>query len=1211
MSRRIVFAFFLSMVFSCRLLSAQANQLIQGIQYQVGASPMAAAAGDFNGDGYTDLVVTNKVDGTVSILLGDGHGSFAPQVTYNLNGIPAGVALGDFNHDGKPDLVVALPALTSGDPDSQVAVLLNNGDGAFAPAVYYSTAGSPQFVAVQDLDGDGWPDIVVTNTGSGATPGSTVSVLMNSAGTFAPHTEYATGSGPLWVTIADLNKDGIPDLAVANSLDGTISVLRGYGNGTFGPQVTYAVGSFPAAIASADFDNDGAFDLAVGNFNDQNISILLGNGNGTFKTQVAYATAFGEPYALVAADFNGDKKPDLAVSNAGVDSVGILLGNGDGTFSSHVDYWAGNGPGLMVAADFNGDSKIDLAVPDYGWANRADQKVTVLLGNGDGTLRSHAVYQTGDTPVAVAAGDFNNDGHPDLVLANSLDGTVSVLLGNGDGTYQGQTTYGVGNNPSAVGVGDFDGDGNLDVAVANEGTLVAPENTVSILLGKGDGTFQQPTNVTVGANPKALSVGDFNHDGKLDLIVNNCGDSSLGVLLGNGDGSFQPQVTAALPAAGTALALGDLNNDHQLDVVVALSQTNEVATLLGNGDGSFKSAVHFAAGNNPVSVTVGDFNHDGQLDVAVANLNDNTVGVLLGKGDGSLHGQVAYASGTAPSAVIAADINGDGQLELLASSQYSNVVNLLVSNGNGTFQLSPTVFGLGWVPAALIAVDVNGDGALDIVSADSGGRSASVLVNGRGSYLAFDASPQNSSYGETIILTATVKQSVKWEPAPTGTVNFFDGGTVVGSASLSGTIATLPLSTLSSGKHTLSAVYLGNTDFQSHMSSAVAQNVSTATTTVLLTSSPNPSGANQSVTLTAVVTPDTSGTPTGSVTFLDGTQTLGTNPLVGGAVTLSTASLGGGTHTLTAQYGGDQNFSGNVSPVLTQVINGPTFSITASPFSAAVIVGQTTTSTVTLRTASGFSSGVTLTCSAGLPAGASCSFSPALVIPNSGGATSTLALKTTNTTPAGSYTISVTGTSSTVSATDATLNLTVNDFKVSAPASMNPSSISDGQSATVSITATSLEGFAGSVNLTCSVSPTAALTPTCSLSPTSLTPTAGGSTSTLTIQTTASSAAVARPTLRRQAQFSYALWTPFLGMAFLGLGLTSQCSKRRKRLALVLFTLLFSGLFFQGGCGGGSTISTSGKSGTAPGSYTVAVTGTYGSGASALTHQATVTIQIK
>ncbi len=1109
MSRRISFAFFVLMVFFSRLSSAQVNQFIEATQYLVGSSPMAAATGDFNGDGYPDLVVTNKVDGTVSILLGNGHGSFAPQVTYNVAGVPAAVAVGDVNHDEKPDIVVAIAALSNGNPANQVAVLINNGNGTFAPAVYYDTAGSPQFVAVQDLNGDGWPDIVVTNTGTWSAPGNTVSVLMNNSGTFAPHVDYPTGNLPMWVAIGDFNHDGIPDLAVANGVDGSISVLLGTGAGIFGKQTTYAVGSYPAAIATTDFNGDGALDLAVGNFNDSTISVLLGNGNGTFQNQVTYPTAFGEPYALVAADFNGDGKPDLAVANAGVNSIGILLGNGDGTFQPHVDHWAGNGPGLLVAADFNRDSKIDLAVPDYGWANRPDSKVTVLLGNGDGTFQSHPVYQTGDTPVAVASGDFNNDDHPDLVVANSVDGTISLLLGNGDGTYLPQVIYAVGNNPSAVAVGDFNGDGNLDIAVANKGTTQAPGNTVSILLGNGDGTFQQPTSLTVGANPSALAVGDFNNDGKPDLIVTNSGDSTVGVLLGNGDGTFQPQITATLPGPATALAVGDLNGDGKLDVVVALSQKNEVATLLGNGDGSFKSPAPFATGNDPVSVAVGDFNHDGRLDVAVANFNDNTIGVLLGNGDGSLNAQVTYASGTAPSAIIAADVSADGNLELLVATQYDNVADLFLNNGDGTFQTSTTVFGLGWIPAALIAVDVNGDGALDLVSADSGGRSASVLLNGRGTFLTFASSPQSTSYGETITLSATVKQSVKWEPAPTGTVNFLDSGTLLGSASLTGGTATFSTSTLSAGHHTFSAVYSGDTNFQSHASTTVAQSVSTATTSVTLTSSPNPSVANQSVTFTATVTPENSGTPTGNVTFFDGTQSLTTVPLAGDNATFTTTALVSGTHNITVQYGGDQNFSGNTSTSVIQVVSGPTFAITA-------------------------------------------------------------------------------------------------------PASLTPNSISPGQSATATITASSADGFAETVTLTCSVTPAASLAPTCSLNPASLSPTASGKTSTLTINTTGAHASLAPPVLRHDLRLLYALLLPCSASAFVGICLAAGGVRKRRLFGFLLAGLLAASLSFQVACGGGaSSGSGKGTPGTPAGNYRVTVTGTSGSGANILTHQTILTITVQ
>jgi hypothetical protein len=1188
---------------------AQVNQFLNASQYLVGQSPMAAASGDFNRDGKLDLVVTNRVDGTVSVLLGNGDGTFQPQVAYNTGAVPNVVAVADVNGDGYLDVVVALPYNSSGNPNNQVAVFLGNGNGTLQPPVYYDVGVGPQFVAVQDLNHDGLPDLVVANTGI-----NNVSVLINAgAGNFSAPVEYTTGNGPASVAIGDFNKDGNPDLAVANSGDGTVSVLLGNGDGTFQPQTIYSVGSNPMAVAVGDFNADGKLDLAVGNFNDSTVSILLGKGNGTFKNQVTFATAFGEPYAIVVADFNGDQKLDLAVSNAGVDSVSILLGNGDGSFRPHVDYWAGNGPGLLVAGDFNGDSKVDLAVPDEGWAARADNKLTVLLGIGDGTFRSHGLYPTGDTPVAVASGDFNNDGYPDLVTANSIDGDVSVLLGNGDGTYQSQNTYLVGTNPAAVAVGDFNGDGKLDLAVANYGTA-GTGNTVSILLGNGDGTFPASVEYPTGNGPVSVAVGDFNKDGKLDLLVSNSGDSTLGMLAGNGDGSFQAQLTSATPSNPGAFAVGDLNGDGIPDVVVVLPNSKSVATLLGKGNGTFSLKSQGATGNNPVSVALGDFNGDGKIDVAVANSSDNTVSVLLGNGDGTLQKQVVYPTGLGPSSVIAADFSASGKLDLLVANQQDNTATLLLGKGDGTFQPSLT-YGLGWMPVALAAVDLNGDGALDVATADSGGRSASVLLNARGSKMSLTSSAPNSVYGEAVTLTVTVAATLSWLPTPTGSVTFLDGSSVLGNATLSAGVAKFTTATLTAGNHTLSAAYSGDSNFQPHKSTPINQKVNPATTTVTLVSSANPSFSGESVTFRANVVPEVSGTATGTVTFLDGTIPFGSAPLASGVAAFSISNLTVGTHDITASYGGDLNFTGSVSPVLKQVVNGPDFSIGASALSGPVIVGQSGSSTVTVTSINSFSAAVTLKCSAGLPSGASCAFNPPSPTPAANGTiTSALTITTANTTPPGSYTITITGTSGTLFHNYPSLALSVADFKISAPSTTSPASISAGQSATATITGSSLYGFAGAVALTCSVSPAPSLAPTCSLNPASISPSASSGTSTLTVNTTGPTASLTRPVLRHDLRPLYALLLPISGCAFLGIGLAAGGLRRRRLWGFLLAGLLAASLTFQVACGGGTSSSSGGGGGTPgtpAGTYTVTVTGTSGSGASILTHKATLAITVQ
>ena len=337
------------------------------------------------------------------------------------------------------------------------------------------------------------------------------------------------------------------------------------------------------------------------------------------------------PPSLATADLNGDGILDLAVVDYGEGKVSILLGNGDGTFQAHVDYATGGStPSTVVVRDFNGDGKLDLAV-----RNQGTNTVSVLLGNGDGTFQSAVTFPTGTYKSRLAVGDFNGDGVLDLVTTNNGDNTISILLGNGDGTFQRHVDYATGTSPLSLAVGDFNGDGVLDVV-----TCSIAANTFSVLLGNGDGTFQDHADYSTIRNPQSVVTADFNGDGKLDLAIfseANKGSAGLSILLGNGDGTFQSFATYAdgcgsLDLECTATA-EDLNGDGKLDLAVRNADLNgatgNVLVLLGNGDGTFQGALAFETGLKPEQVIAGDFNADGRLDLAVPNFNDNTVSVLL------------------------------------------------------------------------------------------------------------------------------------------------------------------------------------------------------------------------------------------------------------------------------------------------------------------------------------------------------------------------------------------------------------------------------------------------------------------------------------------------------------------------------------------------------------------------------------------------------
>ncbi|MEI6746209.1 MAG: FG-GAP-like repeat-containing protein [Methylococcaceae bacterium] len=345
------------------------------------------------------------------------------------------------------------------------------------------------------------------------------------------------------------------------------------------------------------------------------------------------------------------------------------------------------------------------------------------------TFKPETNFVTGNTPIDVTTGDFNNDGNTDLVTANFVGNTVSVLLGDGYGNLTAHGNFAAGKAPLFVRVGDFNSDDKVDLVTVNRDS-----NTVSVLLGDGLGGFAAPTTFAVGYFPVSVSVGDFNRDGKMDLVTANQGDGNLSVLLGDGKGSFLAQTNFLVGATVASVNVGDFNTDGKMDLVTANLYSNTVSVLLGDGLGGFTTQPVIDVANYPIFVSTGDVNADGKVDLVTANPNKvdasvaGNVSIFLGDGLGGFAKETTFNVGSDPRFVGIGDFNADGKVDLATANLGGSNVSILLGNNSGLFATSTTV-AIGSTPFTLGIGYFNSDGNTDLIAAIWNNNKISVLLN--------------------------------------------------------------------------------------------------------------------------------------------------------------------------------------------------------------------------------------------------------------------------------------------------------------------------------------------------------------------------------------------------------------------------------------------------------------------------------------------------
>jgi hypothetical protein len=801
--------------------------------------------------------------------------------------------------------------------------------------------------------------------------------------------------------VGDFNGDGKKDIVTT-----TGQVLLGNNDGTFtlqpvvliNPSISNSGGPGVVGVTAGDFNNDGKLDLAFSNQNAVTMDIYLGKGDGTFAYSSSYAATFGAD-TLNVTDLDGDGNQDIFLgTNTGTvfaadgQSNGFFqsfLGHGDGSFAganAYIPLGAGaQGINFFDVADFNGDKKPDIATIDIDSSN--GPYLSMQLGNGDGTFKTQ--------PPIPLTGDFNS--------ASSVEGFLAA---------------------------DVDGDGKSDIIFAHTNNLQQP--IVSVLIGKGNGTFAAQVDYNVAAPVVALASLDLNGDKKPDLVfIANPGNSFpptatvLYVMLNNGDGTFAVPVLADTKPYLGSLAVGDVNGDGSPDLIATAAGdlSNGVAgatyLYLNKGNGTLPAAQTLDGGMFPGAAAIADMNHDGKMDIVVSGTATITTGyvmVLINNGGGSFApAQPAATDDAFPASVAVADLESDGKPDVVLSGCCGLAFSyFLQGNGDGTFSTNASDLSLAVSTTQVKLVDVNNDGVPDFLTV-ANGLALEVFLNTFKSQTVTTAtntalmgSPASITVGQSETFTATVTpQSGSGRPA--GTVTFFDGTTALGTSTLNSSgVAILATTTLTQGTHSVTATYGGDVNFTSSASNAVLVQVNAAVLISTTTSLTGPATAAQgaSVTYTAKVTPaNGAAKPTGTVTFLEGGTTLGSGMLdASGAASFSTTTLSTGSHSITAQYSGDTNFASSASLALSITITGTQhFGLTASPSSVTVTRKHAGVTTITVSLVSTAAmargrmpldaSGQTIQFScANLPAGIGCAFAPASLTLNDSPVTTQLTI---------------------------------------------------------------------------------------------------------------------------------------------------------------------------------------------------------------------------
>jgi hypothetical protein len=871
--------------------------------FTIAGSNQPVALGDFNGDGKLDIVTGSYTGTTISVLLGNGDGTFQPAIT-STSGGQSGITVGDFNNDGILDVVIVKES------SSTVSVLLGNGDGTFQAPHTYAIPVYAYQVAVGDFNSDGKLDVAVANEGGGT---QVTVYLGNGDGTLQmPATNITSGTDPYGIVVGDFNGDGIPDLAVSEYAGGTVTILLGNGTGSFVAQTPITVGTSLLGLAVGDFNKDGKADLAVTSEVTGLVYILLGNGDGTFQAPTHYAT-FATGFSVAVGDLNGDGNLDLAISGSNAKVTSILLGNGDGTFQTQQTFGSGSLGWTAAMGDLDGSGRLGLAVADYSAG-----KVHVLL---------QGVIIT-PTP---------------LTFASQQDGTTSAAqtLTFTNATGSAVTVSGItfsGTNPL-----DFaETDNCVDVAVASAGTCAMQV------------TF---TPSITGAEMATLSVADNSHGSPQTVILNGTGAAAPIATLAPTGLIFTTEPIGVQSAAQT-VALTDTGNATLTGIGISIigtnsadfGQTNDCAGTLAAdigctitvtftpslvGSESASLSVADNAAGNPQTVPLSGTGAQITPAVTWATPAPITYGAAL---SGTQLNATTGVAGSFVYAPISGTVLGAGSHLLSVTFTPTDALTYTSASGSVTLTVNKVTPVVTWATPAAITYGTALGGAQLNATASVAGTLVYTPVSGTvldaGSQLlsvtftptdaadyaiatgnvtlavgaatttdVLGTSASSANPGASVTFTAIVSSGAG---VPTGSVSFLDGVTTVATSPLTGGVATYTTTTLTVGTHAISAVYAAAGNFLGSSSNSITETIITPTFTMTPVSgsgaTPETVASGQSAIFQMVLaglggftgptTFSVTGLPQGAtVTFSPNTFTLSATPATEALTVATTARL--------------------------------------------------------------------------------------------------------------------------------------------------------------------------------------------------------------------------------------------------------------------------------------------------------------------------------